>query len=300
MFRRRFLMIAFYVLIVSIMFMKTPAAEAGLWRSWWSWFPFLNVIDSDLVSTSTPSSFTSTLTPPLKSSDVAPDKKSADMMSSKTTLPFHNNVESTIPSERDRLKNETLKGTPPRETPSKSLASSTKSTVNSDQTSKDNAAPSSDVTPSSTNKSPSVETPLSPEKKDFASMLIEQAQTYLGVPYRFGATYDQDGSYHFDCSAYTQRVYRDLGIQLPRTTAKQAKLGIPVKKEDLQVGDLVFFTTRKDRSMNHDGIYIGDGQFIHASPAGGKGVQISDLTTGYWQHAYLYARRLPDANISHK
>lgn len=138
------------------------------------------------------------------------------------------------------------------------------------------------------------------ETGDFTERLIHQAKIYLGVPYRFGATYDQDGSYHFDCSAYTKRVYGDLGIQLPRTTAKQAKLGTPVKKEDLQVGDLVFFTTRKDRSMNHDGIYIGDGKFIHASPAGGKGVQISDLTSGYWQNAYLYARRLPDANISHK
>lgn len=298
MFRRRLLMIVFYVLIVSVMFMKTPAAEAGLWRQWWSWFPFLNVIDNDLVSTSKSSSFT--LTSPMKSSDVFPNKTSADMISSDTTPPFHNNVESTMPSERNRLKSETLKSEPPSKAPSNTSASNTKSTTNSDQTSKDSARSSTDATSSFINTQPLVPTSQSTEKKDFASMLIKQAQTYLGVPYRFGATYDRDGSYHFDCSAYTQRVYRDLGIQLPRTTAQQAKLGIPVKKEDLQVGDLVFFTTREDRSMNHDGIYIGDGQFIHASPAGGKGVQISDLTKGYWKNAYLYARRLPDVNISHK
>ncbi|PTQ53886.1 MAG: Cell wall-associated hydrolases (invasion-associated proteins) [Hydrogenibacillus schlegelii] len=123
-------------------------------------------------------------------------------------------------------------------------------------------------------------------------VLAEKAQAYLGVPYRFGATYDRDGSGAFDCSAFVERAYADVGIDIPRTTAKQAAFGRPVAKSQLLIGDLVFFTTRKDRKMNHVGLYLGRGRFIHASPAGGRGVQISSLTSGYWKDAFLYARRI--------
>ncbi|MBE3595644.1 MAG: C40 family peptidase [Hydrogenibacillus sp.] len=122
--------------------------------------------------------------------------------------------------------------------------------------------------------------------------LVEQAKQYLGVPYRFGATYDLDGSGAFDCSAFVQRAFADVGIALPRSTAKQSAATRWIPKQNLLIGDLVFFTTRKDRKMNHVGIYIGGGNFIHASPAGGRGVQISSLSSGYWKDGFLYAHRV--------
>lgn len=115
--------------------------------------------------------------------------------------------------------------------------------------------------------------------------IVLTAKQYLGVPYVWGGT-DNLG---FDCSGFTQFVMKKNGIQIPRTAAMQFGDGIPVAKENLKIGDLVFFTTYKP-GASHVGFYIGDNQFIHASSAAGE-VTISSLNINYYASRYIGARR---------
>lgn len=117
--------------------------------------------------------------------------------------------------------------------------------------------------------------------------LIATAKTYLGVPYVFGASASTTAE--FDCSSFTQRVMKENGITLPRTAAEQYEIGTPIDKANLQVGDLVFFTTYKP-GASHVGFYMGNNQFIHAS-SGAKQVTISTLTDAYYSEHYIGARR---------
>ena len=118
--------------------------------------------------------------------------------------------------------------------------------------------------------------------------IISLAKTKLGQKYVWGAV-GQKGT--FDCSGFTSYVYRKNGIILPRTSFNQAKFGKLVSRHNLRKGDLIFFDTSKEKKgyVNHVGIYIGNGKFIHASSAKKK-VVISKLTNFYAKH-YMVARR---------
>ncbi|MBC8016086.1 MAG: C40 family peptidase [Sporomusaceae bacterium] len=117
--------------------------------------------------------------------------------------------------------------------------------------------------------------------------LITTAKTYLGVPYVFGASASTTAE--FDCSSFTQRVMKENGITIPRTAAEQYEVGTVIDKANLQVGDLVFFTTYKP-GASHVGFYMGNRQFIHASSAA-KQVTISSLDDTYYTEHYIGARR---------
>ncbi|WP_256702054.1 C40 family peptidase [Aeromonas sp. RU39B] len=115
--------------------------------------------------------------------------------------------------------------------------------------------------------------------------IISVYKQWKGVPYRMGGT-SQRG---VDCSAFAREVFRDaLGIELPRSTRSQVQEGTRVAKNDLVEGDLVFF--RINRRLNHVGIYIGNGEFIHASTT--KGVTRSRLDDSYWRGKFWQARRV--------
>ncbi|TGE37069.1 peptidoglycan endopeptidase [Desulfosporosinus fructosivorans] len=116
-----------------------------------------------------------------------------------------------------------------------------------------------------------------------SSSLVDNARSLTGVPYVYGGT-SRSG---FDCSGYTQYVYKGSGISLPRTSSSQYKVGSSVKKAQLQEGDLVFFATNNS-GPSHVGIYIGGESFIHAS---NSGVRTSSLSEGYYADRYLGARR---------
>ncbi len=118
-----------------------------------------------------------------------------------------------------------------------------------------------------------------------ASAIIATAKQYLGVPYLWGG----DTPSGFDCSGLVQYVFRANGITLPRTSAQQYTAGTAVSRANLQAGDLVFFATGSG-GVSHVGIYIGSGQFIHASSS--KGVVVSELTSSYWSGCYYGARRV--------
>jgi len=118
--------------------------------------------------------------------------------------------------------------------------------------------------------------------------IIKIAKEKLGDKYVWGAVGQSDT---FDCSGFTNYVYRQKGIYIPRTSRNQAKFGKFVSKDNLKKGDLIFFDTSKEHNgnVNHVGIYIGNGKFIHASSAYKK-VVITKLDKFYAKR-YKGARR---------
>lgn len=123
-----------------------------------------------------------------------------------------------------------------------------------------------------------------------ADQIIATAMKYLGTPYLYGASSGQTST--FDCSSFTQYVYNQHGIQLPRNSRQQSQVGQTIQsKSDLQKGDLIFFKTgnRSDGAIDHVAIYMGDGKIIHAIPNGG--VQIDQLS-GFWLNTAVYAKRV--------
>lgn len=119
------------------------------------------------------------------------------------------------------------------------------------------------------------------------SSLSQHQQNWKGVRYRLGGN-SRKG---VDCSAFMQITFRDLfGISLPRMTVDQAKQGRRVSKSDLQPGDLVFFNTGRGPNGKHVGVYVKNGQFLHASTKGG--VIYSSLNSPYWSKTYWQARRM--------
>jgi peptidoglycan DL-endopeptidase LytE len=110
--------------------------------------------------------------------------------------------------------------------------------------------------------------------------VIDEAKKYIGTPYLWGGTTPAG----FDCSGFVNYVFNKVGVSLPRTVASQWAATSPVSVPN--PGDIVYFETYQ-AGPSHDGIYIGNNQFIHA---GSSGVTISDLTTTYWKTKYLGAR----------
>ncbi|WP_310549990.1 C40 family peptidase [Paenibacillus glufosinatiresistens] len=126
-----------------------------------------------------------------------------------------------------------------------------------------------------------------------ANELVAYAKQFLGVPYDFGAE-PYDVSHRFDCSSFTQHVFKKFGVSLPRLARDQDNRGTRVQRSDLKPGDLIFFTVpgrfESDAVPGHVGIYIGGGQFIHTW--GDPGVQISKLDSGYWSNVVLHMQRV--------
>lgn len=118
--------------------------------------------------------------------------------------------------------------------------------------------------------------------------LVSRAKSLRGTPYRFGAT----GRGSFDCSGFTQHLYRRQGISIPRTAAEQFHHGVAVGRMSLRQGDLVFFrNTGGRRGISHVGMFLGNGKFIHASSRG-RGVRIDGLSESYYSAHFSGARRM--------
>ena len=119
--------------------------------------------------------------------------------------------------------------------------------------------------------------------------VVEYAKKYLGCKYVYGAS----GPNTFDCSGFTMYVLKNFGVKLSHSATAQSRVGTHIAKENLQPGDLVFFTDYETGSgIGHCGIYIGDGNFIHASSGTGYCVKISTLTSGSYLKRYETARRV--------
>jgi len=124
-----------------------------------------------------------------------------------------------------------------------------------------------------------------------------KAKSFLGTPYVWGAT----GPNKFDCSGFTQWVYRDVGINIPRVSRDQARVGQYINYENLQRGDMVFFDTKKHRKgkVTHVGIYLGQGDFIHASSAGKKVVIYNFNKKEFYKKRFLWGRRVATTNSTY-
>lgn len=118
--------------------------------------------------------------------------------------------------------------------------------------------------------------------------VLQRALALLGTPYRWGGTTPDKG---FDCSGLVGYVFRNaLGIELPRVSREMAQSGELISdRAKLTEGDLVFFG--RSGRVDHVGIYLGEGRFVHA-PSTGKDVMVSSLETGYWSGKYMQARRV--------
>ena len=117
--------------------------------------------------------------------------------------------------------------------------------------------------------------------------IVDYAAQFLGTPYVYGG----NGPNSFDCSGFTSYVYRHFGYTLNRTATGQLSNGVSVSKSELQPGDLVFFKSGGSKPVSHVGIYVGGGQFIHASTNTYE-VRYDNLTSGYYNNVYVYARRV--------
>lgn len=125
--------------------------------------------------------------------------------------------------------------------------------------------------------------------RDKASELVLASMNFLGVPYRRGGNSAESG---FDCSGFTRHIFElSVGLVLPHRADDQAKLSslVPIKKDELKPGDLVFFNTMR-RTFSHVGIYVGEGKFIHAPRSGSK-VRVEDMREAYWAKRFTGARR---------
>lgn len=116
--------------------------------------------------------------------------------------------------------------------------------------------------------------------------LVTFAKKLVNIPYKFGG----NSIFGIDCSAYVKKVYGLLGIELPRTAREQFQTGETVDKDELSIGDLVFFRTYAS-FPSHVGIYLGNNLFIHASSRGKK-VTIDSLETPYYLKRFIGGKRL--------
>lgn len=118
--------------------------------------------------------------------------------------------------------------------------------------------------------------------------IASSAKQLLGVPYVWGGSSPKG----FDCSGFVLYVYNQAGFNLPRMADAQYKVGLPIRQKDLRPGDLVFFSTYEP-GPSHVGIYLGNGDFIHASSGAGH-IMITSLSKPYFMEKYLGARRLAE------
>jgi len=132
------------------------------------------------------------------------------------------------------------------------------------------------------------------EELSIKERLILFAKKMLDIPYRFGGS----SLFGIDCSAYVQKVYSFIGINLPRSARAQFSEGNPVDMEELSIGDLVFFRTYAS-FPSHVGIYLGNNLFIHASSRDKK-VTIDSLETPYYLKRFIGAKRLIDEESTGK
>lgn len=116
--------------------------------------------------------------------------------------------------------------------------------------------------------------------------LITLAESKLGNSYKPAAT----GPDHFDCSGFVYYLFKENGIPIARTSIDQSKEGDRLYKNTLKRGDLLFFDTANRKHVNHSGIYLANGKFIHASSGKAYGVTISDID-GWYKDKFLWGIR---------
>jgi peptidoglycan endopeptidase LytE len=124
------------------------------------------------------------------------------------------------------------------------------------------------------------------ESPNERQLLARVAMGFLGAPYRLGGSSVKG----LDCSAFVKKIYAFFDINLPRTAREQARVGKRIPRNELEVGDLVFFNTR--RAFGHVGVYIGNNEFVHASSGRSRSVKVDTLDKPYYDKRFVKAVRL--------
>lgn len=119
--------------------------------------------------------------------------------------------------------------------------------------------------------------------------LVEEIRSFKGTPYLYGGSTPKGT----DCSGFTMTVLKRFGVKLPHSASKQFKMGRPVSRRNLKMGDLVFFRRGRHGSINHVGIYLWDGKMVHASSSRGV-IVVRWEGNIYYEHRYAGARRIID------
>lgn len=123
-------------------------------------------------------------------------------------------------------------------------------------------------------------------ERDMGFIAARTAERFIGIPYQWGGDTVVDG---LDCSGFVRAVYNLCGVSIPRTSRDQYKAGSPVAKADLKDGDLLFFGS-SESAINHVGIYVGNGTFVHA-PKRGEEIKTAALDESYFERRFVGARR---------
>ncbi len=135
-----------------------------------------------------------------------------------------------------------------------------------------------------------LQTPMPPlqggAEPSVGSEIVIRAISLLGAPYRFGGS----GPTAFDCSGLVQYVHHELGIDVPRTAAEQYRAAEPIRLDDIEPGDLLFFRISGKR-ISHVAIYAGSGRFVHA-PQTGRPIELRTLDDDYYLPRLAGAGRL--------
>lgn len=124
-------------------------------------------------------------------------------------------------------------------------------------------------------------------KNNLPNDIISIGEKYIGVPYVYGSNYEANKT--FDCSSFTQKIYRDNGIQLPRTSRQQSKIGYEVSRTNVKTGDLAFYDTNHDGVINHVAIVVDENKILHASSSYGVGYSNPSY---YWDSKLVKIQRI--------
>lgn len=125
-----------------------------------------------------------------------------------------------------------------------------------------------------------------PAGVDMGGIAARTAERFVGIPYQWGGNTVVDG---MDCSGFVRAVYNLCGVNIPRTSREQFRVGEKVDKTDLKDGDLVFFGASEE-AISHVGIYVGNGRFVHA-PRRGDEIKVSTLGEPYFAKEFIGAKR---------
>ncbi|WP_129128498.1 NlpC/P60 family protein [Geomonas oryzae] len=130
------------------------------------------------------------------------------------------------------------------------------------------------------------EEPVKRDRSDMGGIAARTAERFVGIPYRWGGDTVVDG---MDCSGFVRAVYNLCGVNIPRTSREQYRVGDAVGREELKDGDLVFFGASPDE-INHVGIFVGNGRFVHA-PRRGDDIKVSSMDDSYFLKRFVGAKR---------
>jgi peptidoglycan endopeptidase LytE len=177
--------------------------------------------------------------------------------------------------------------------PVQKQATSSQKKVNKQSTTKPETVSSSNQkvskhSPVSTVSTTPSENSTKAENSSLADRVIQIGEKYLGAKYLYGASPSRTDA--FDCSSFTMRVFSEAGISLPRSSAAQSQVGTPVSLNQLQKGDIVFFDTDFNGTINHVGIYAGNDQILNVSTS--KGVSYVSIDSSYWKERLVKAVRV--------